>query len=97
MLKKTSLTLKSWQIDHYKRMAKEYGIDVSEMIRMALCIDILNATRIMFPEYHRSLDMKMIELTIRDHSIVKRKGRDHFKKILTKVYAETKKATRYWT
>jgi len=96
MLERHQILIDDWQTEHYKLIAKKYDVSFSEMIRMALCMDIMVATRIVFPKYKWSVDMGLLEKTIRKQDIVGAIGVEKFHNFLSKLYFETRKATELW-
>ncbi|UCC95410.1 MAG: hypothetical protein JSW40_01330 [Candidatus Omnitrophota bacterium] len=96
MLKRYQVLIDDWQADHYKSIAAKYDVSFSEMIRMALCIDIMYATRVVFPQYKWSVDMRMLEKAIKKHDIVGTIGIEKFHSFLSKLYFEVRKATELW-
>ena len=96
MLKRYQVLLEDWQADHYKLVAQKYDVSFSEMIRMALCIDIMHATRIAFPKHKWSVDFKLLEDAIKNRNIIETEGSEKFHVFLSKIYFETRKATEVW-
>jgi len=96
MLKRCQIILNDWMIEHYKSIADTYDVSFSEMIRMALCVDILNATRTVFPKHRYKLNENILKKVINERAIVKLVGRDQFHKFLSELYFETRKAATLW-
>jgi hypothetical protein len=97
MLKRYQIILNDWMGDHYKLVSQKYDVSFSEMVRMALCVDIMNATRIAFPKYKFKIDEKILTKTIKKKDIVGTIGVEEFHKLLSKIYFEARKATELWT
>ena len=97
MLKRYQVILNDWMGDHYKKISQKYDVSFSEMIRMALCMDILSATRIAFPKHKIKLDEKILRDVVRKRDILDTMGIEKFHNFLSKVYFEARKATELWT
>ncbi|MFC1666587.1 hypothetical protein ACFL0P_01775 [Candidatus Omnitrophota bacterium] len=96
MLKRHQVLLSDWQADHYKLVAIKYDVSFSEMLRMALCIDIMFATHRVFPSHKWSVDMKKLDSMLKKENILESMGREKFHQFLSKLYFETRKATELW-
>jgi hypothetical protein len=96
MLKRYQILLNDWQAEHYRLIARKYDVSFSEMIRMALCIDIIKATKIAFPRYRIKVNMKMVEGIIKKKDIANTIGIEKFHQFLSRLYFETRKATELW-
>jgi hypothetical protein len=96
MLKRTQVLLEDWQVEHYKSTAAKYDVSFSEMIRMALCLDIITATRMAFPKYKFKFDVNKLENVVKKQKIVQAMGIEQFHSFLSKLYFETRKATDLW-
>jgi len=96
MLKRYQIILNDWQAEHYKLTSKKYDVRFSEMIRMALCLDIIYATRIAFPKYKFDIDEKILRNAIKKGNILEAIGAEEFHGFLSKIYFEARKATELW-
>jgi hypothetical protein len=96
MLTRHQILLDDWQAEHYKLIADTYDVSFSEMIRMALCMDIISATRLAFPKYKWSVDLKMLEKAVKKKNIIGAIGVEKFHSFLSQLYFETRKATELW-
>ena len=97
MLKRYQILLEDWMADHYKLIADKYDVSFSEMVRMALCVDILSATRVTFPKYKPKIDDKKMEEAVKRGDIIDTIGAEKFHSFLSNIYFETRKATELWT
>ena len=95
MLKRVQVLLDEWQVEHYKLTAQKYDVSFSEMIRMALCMDILSSTKIAFPKYSYKLNDTLLRKSIKTHRIDKTMVPEVFHQFLSKVYFEARKAAEY--
>jgi len=97
MLKRYQVLLNDWMVDHYQVIAKKYDVSFSEMIRMALCVDILTATRAAYPKHKTRLSDKRLKEAIKSKNIVEHMGVEKFHKFVSDIYFEARKATELWT
>lgn len=96
MLKRYQVILNDWQAEHYKEVSKKYDVSFSEMVRMALCLDIIYATQLSFPKYRAKLNDKLLKKAIKTRSITQAMTIEQFHAFLSKVYFEARKATELW-
>ncbi|MFH1045688.1 MAG: hypothetical protein V1727_01840 [Candidatus Omnitrophota bacterium] len=96
MLKRYQVILNDWQADHYRLIAQKYDVSFSEMLRMALCLDILYATKKGFPNYRPKVTDKLLSQAIKTHKISETMNSAQFHNFLSLVYFETRKATELW-
>ena len=96
MLKRTQILLEPWQVEHYKIVSEKYDVSFSEMIRMALCLDIIMATKIRFPKHKIEIDKNVLEKAIKNRNILENMGEEEFHKMLSRIYFEARKATELW-
>ena len=96
MLKRYQILLNDWQAEHYKIACQKYDVSFSEMIRMALCVDILAATRAAFPGYKPKLEAKKLKDMMKKSKISGLMQREMFHKLLSDIYFEARKATEVW-
>ena len=96
MLKRYQILLNEWQADHYKMIAQQYDVSFSEMIRMALCVDIMKATKAVFPDYKFNIEDKLIVDLMKKKEISGNVQIEEFHKFLSKLYFEIRKATELW-
>jgi len=96
VLKRYQILLNDWQAEHYRLIAEKYDVSFSEMIRMALCMDIMSATKTVFPKYKWKVDKKLMKNAMKKRNIVGVIGAEKFHRMLSQVYFETRKATELW-
>ena len=96
MLKRYQILLNEWIAEHYKLVSNTYDVSFSEMVRMALCVDIMVATRAMFPHYKWKIKENLLRDVMRERGILQTMGREQFHKFLSEIYFETRKATELW-
>ncbi|MFC1631982.1 hypothetical protein ACFL1I_00755 [Candidatus Omnitrophota bacterium] len=96
MLGRYQILLNDWQADHYKLVAKKYDVSFSEMIRMALCLDIIYATRLAFPKYRTKINDQVLKRVINKRQIAGNMTLAQFHSLLSKIYFESRKATEFW-
>lgn len=96
MLKRYQILLNEWQAEHYRIVSEKYDVSFSEMIRMALCMDIMMATKVAFPKYRLKINRKLVENAMKNRDIVRSMGAEKFHMLLSQLYFETRKATELW-
>ncbi|MBN3037971.1 MAG: hypothetical protein JW869_00980 [Candidatus Omnitrophica bacterium] len=97
MLKRYQVLLNDWQAEHYKLMSRKYDVSFSEMIRMALCLDIIYATYLAFPKQKLTIDAAKLKRSIKARNIIDAMTSEEFHNFLSKVYFEARKATEVWS
>lgn len=95
MLKRYQIILNDWMEDHYKNVAKKYDVSFSEMIRMALCVDIITATQKIFPKYKVDIDLKQLKKMMKKQELVGSLQLEEFHRFLSKLYFESRKASEF--
>ena len=96
MLKRYQVLLDDWMAEHYRLMSREHDVSFSEMIRMALCADVLQATSIAFPKYKAKLDWDKMKKAMQVRKIEDAMEKMEFHEFLSQVYFEARKATELW-
>lgn len=96
MFKRCQILLTDWQERHYKLIAKKYDVSFSEMIRLALCLDTIFATKMTFPKYKIGVDEKAIKRVIKTKKIIHKMDMEKFHRLISKVYFESRKAAEFW-
>ena len=96
MLKRYQILLNDWQAEHYKMVCKKYDVSFSEMIRMALCVDIMAATRAVFPSYKFKINETKLKDIMKKWEVSGLMQREQFHKFLSDIYFEARKATELW-
>ncbi|MBN1871546.1 MAG: hypothetical protein JW800_03140 [Candidatus Omnitrophica bacterium] len=97
MLKRYQVLLDDWMAEHYQLMAKKHDVSFSEMIRMGLCSDILQATSVTFPKYKSKIDWDKLKKTMQAKDINEVMEKIEFHEFLSQVYFEARKSTELWT
>ena len=97
MLKRYQILLDDWMADHYKLTSQEHDVSFSEMIRMALCSDILQASHVAFPKHKINLDKDKLKLAMQAREIHKVMDEVKFHEFLSQIYFEVRKATELWS
>ncbi len=91
MLKRYQILLNSWQAEHYKRVSTKYDVSFSEMVRLALCIDMLKTARINYPDHTIDLNEKELNKIIAAKELEGKIGAERFHSFISKVYFEARK------
>ena len=96
MFKRCQVLLTDWQEEHYKDTAKKYDVSFSEMIRLALCLDTLYATKVNFPNFNINIDRHALRKVIKTKKIMSKMDMENFHKLVSKIYFESRKACELW-
>jgi hypothetical protein len=96
MLKRYQILLPEWQANHYKLVSRKYDVSFSEMVRMALCIDIIAATHANLPKYKIDIDENRLKKMMKKRELVGAVQIEEFHSFLSKLYFETRKAAECW-
>lgn len=96
MLKRHQILLEDWQVKHYKAISEKLDVSFSEMIRLALCVDVLYTTKAAFPKYKSGLNEKQLKKGIRSWKLTANARAEEFHKFVSKFYFETRKSSELW-
>jgi len=91
VLKRYQVLLPDWLEDYIKYLADKYDLSFSEVIRVELCIAIINTISKLHPDYKLGITPeKILEMIKKD--VQENMERDEEHRILSKIYFETRKA-----
>lgn len=94
MLKRYQVLLPDWLEDYIKFLVNEFDLSFSEVIRVELCIAILNTIPQIYPDFKPSITAEEIsKLVVKN--LNQQIERDEAHRILSQIYFETRKATEY--
>jgi len=96
MLKRYQILLNDWLANHYKDAAKKNDVSFSEMIRMALCNDLLQAAGHAFPKHRVKIDRRKIAAIMKAQQLKEAMHDVEFHKLLSQIYFESRKAAELW-
>lgn len=94
MLKRYQVLLPDWLGDYIKILVDKYDLNFSEVIRVEICMAILNSTPNLYPEYKPGIMSKEIYRLQREEA-QEDMEREDTHSILSKIYFETRKAIEY--
>lgn len=94
MLKRYQVLLQDWLEDYLTLLVDRYDLSFSEVIRIALCIEILTVVPLLYPEFKSDMDAKKIS------ELIERKNegaidQDEIHRFMSKIYFEARKAVEY--
>jgi hypothetical protein len=94
VLKRFQVLLPDWLEDYLTILVDRYDLSFSEVIRIALCIEILTIVPLLFPEYKPEIDAKKISelIEIKTENNI---DQDEIHRFMSKIYFESRKAAEY--
>ncbi|NIO48501.1 MAG: hypothetical protein GTN73_03540 [Candidatus Aminicenantes bacterium] len=91
MLKRYQVLLPDWLEDYIKFLSDKYDLSFSEVIRVEICIAIINTISMLYPNYKFGITpeeiLNMIKKDVQENM---EKEEEH--RMLSKIYFETRKA-----
>ena len=94
MLKRYQVLLSEWLADHLKRTSEKYDISFSEIIRLALCVNIVKSVSKSFPKCKRKLSPADDVFTkIISNKFEREVNQEKLHQLISKIYFEGRKAT----
>ncbi len=94
MLKRYQVLLPDWLEDYWTIYVDKYDLSFSEVIRIALCIEILTIVPLLYPEFKPEIDAKKISELI-EKKIADEIDQDEVHRYMSKIYFEARKAVEY--
>ncbi|MBD3415245.1 MAG: hypothetical protein GF421_12555 [Candidatus Aminicenantes bacterium] len=94
MSKKFQVVLPDWLANYIEKTADIYSINLSEVIRLQICIEIITAVSKYYPDYEPGMDMEALYKNGIEYSHDD-SGREHMFKMISKIYFEARKAVEY--
>ena len=94
MSKKFQVVLPDWLAEYVEKTAEIYDINLSEVIRMQMCIEIITAVSKYYPGYKPGIDLPVLYKNGIKHSSDNSKREEMFKNF-SKIYFEARKAVEY--
>jgi len=91
MLKRYQVLLPDWLGDYIKILVDKYDLSFSEVIRVEICMAILNSTPSLYPEYKPGITSKEI-YRMQKEEAQEDMEREDTHSILSKIYFEARKA-----
>jgi len=94
VLKRYQVLLPDWLGDYIKLLVEKYDLSFSEVIRVEICMAILNSTPSLCPGYKPGITSKEIYRLMKEEA-QEDMEREDTHSILSKIYFETRKAIEY--
>lgn len=94
MLKRYQVLLPDWLEDYLTTLVDSYDLSFSEVIRIALCVEILTVVPLLYPEFKPDIDAKKISKLI-GKKLKEEIDQDEIHRIMSKIYFEARKAVEY--
>jgi hypothetical protein len=94
MLKRYQVLLPDWLEDYLTILVDSYDLSFSEVIRIALCIEILTIVPLLYPEFKPGIDTKKIAKLV-ERKQKEEMDQDEIHRFMSKIYFEARKAVEY--
>jgi hypothetical protein len=94
VLKRYQVLLPGWLEDYHKFLVDRYDLSFSEVLRIALCIEVLTMVPLLYPAYKPELDPKKIADLIQK-KIGEEMDQEELYRFMSKIYFEARKAAEY--
>ena len=94
MLKRYQVLLPDWLEDYHKLLVDRYDLSFSEVLRIALCIEVLTMVPLLCPEYKPGITAEEISKLIKK-KLKETMDQDELHKFMSKIYFEARKAVEY--
>jgi len=94
MSKKFQVVFPDWLAEYIEKTAELYDINLSEVIRMQICIEIITAVSKYYPEYKPGIDLPILYKDGIKYSKDSSEREQMFKNF-SKIYFEARKAVEY--
>ena len=94
MLKRYQVLLPDWLGDYIKLLVDKYDLSFSEVIRVEICMAILNSIPSLYPEFKPGITSKEIYRLQREEA-QENMEREDTHSMLSKIYFESRKAIEY--
>ena len=94
MLKRYQVLLSEWLGDHIKSTSEKYDISFSEIIRLALCLNIIKSASKAYPKCKRKLHLADdVFVDIISNKFERKINQEKLHKLISQIYFEGRKAT----
>jgi len=94
VLKRYQVLLPDWLEEYIKHLADKYDLSFSEVIRVEICIAIINTISKLYPDYKLGFTPKdILDWIKKDVQVDMERDEEH--RMLSKIYFETRKAIEY--
>ncbi len=94
MLKRCQVLLSEWLADHIKTTSEKYDMSFSEIIRLALCLQIVGSVSKAYPQCRRKLHLASdVFVDIISNKFEGKINQEKLHKLISQIYFEGRKAT----
>jgi hypothetical protein len=87
--------MNDWLANHLKWAAGEYDFSFSEMVRLALCVQIIFIARMTHPQYKPDIKEKTFRKIVKRQAIAETIDSDEHHALISKIYFEARKAAEF--
>ena len=94
MLKRYQVLLPDWLEDYHKFLVERYDLSFSEVLRIALCIEVLTMVPLLYPSYKPGINPETISKLIK-RKLIEEIDQDEMHRFMSKIYFEARKAVEY--
>ncbi|NIO19799.1 MAG: hypothetical protein GTN76_03425 [Candidatus Aenigmarchaeota archaeon] len=94
MLKRYQVLLPEWLEDYHKFLVDKYDLSFSEVLRIALCIEVLTIVPLLYSEYKAGISAEEISNLIKK-KLDEKMDQDELHRFASKIYFEARKAVEY--
>ena len=96
MLKRYQVLLNDWLADGIKAVANKYDISFSEVLRVALCVQMTEAFSRINPKYKSKKIGKFVDDILKKRNKGEHLDSETLHKFFSDVYFEARKALEWW-
>jgi len=94
VLKRYQVLLPDWLEDYHKLLVNKYDLSFSEVLRIALCIEVLTMVPLLHPSYKPEIDAEKISKLIK-RKLEEKMDQEELYRYMSKIYFEARKAAEY--
>jgi hypothetical protein len=94
VLKRYQVLIPDWLEDYHKFLVNKYDLSFSEVLRIALCIEVLTMIPLLYPGYKPELDPKKIASLIQK-KLSEKMDQEEMYRFMSRIYFEARKAVEY--
>lgn len=94
MLKRYQVLLPDWLEDYHKFLVNKYDLSFSEVLRIALCIEVITMVPLLHSGCKPEIDAEKISKLIKE-KLDKKMDPDELHRYMSKIYFEARKTVEY--
>ena len=94
MLKRQHFLINEWLLEHLKQCADKYDLSLSEVVRLKLCIETVEAVNILYPQYKPSISLRKI-LKLWSCGAKELQDSADIHQLISQIYFEARKAIEF--